>query len=76
MLGTASDTEIAARLDRHIASVCIRRQELGIGNFYWQQRCGRQRNLEAKPRQDAGATIHQSNHPSIPQSSLTPLGRS
>jgi hypothetical protein len=50
ILGTSSDTEIAARLNRHVATVCIRRQKLGIGNFYWQQRCGRQRQLEAKPQ--------------------------
>ena len=40
LLGTASDTEIAARLDRHIATVCIRRQKLGIPNLYWQHLCG------------------------------------
>jgi hypothetical protein len=45
ILGTASDSEVASRLDRHIATVCIRRQKLGIPNFYWQQRCGRQRNI-------------------------------
>lgn len=33
LLGTASDTEIAARLDRHLATVCIRRNKLGIPNF-------------------------------------------
>jgi hypothetical protein len=48
LLGTASDTEIAARLARLIATVCIRRQKLGIPNFYWQRRCGRQRNLWQK----------------------------
>jgi hypothetical protein len=45
ILGTASDTEIAARLHRHVSLVCIRRQKLKIPNFYWQQRCGRQRNI-------------------------------
>ena len=43
LLGTASDTEIAARLGRHVAVVCIRRQKLGIPNLYWEQRSGRQR---------------------------------
>lgn len=44
--GTASDTEIARRLDRHIAAVCIRRQKLGIPNLYRPQRTGgRQRRF-------------------------------
>jgi len=45
VLGTAPDTEIAARLGRHIAIVCIRRQKLGISNSYWFKRCGRSRKL-------------------------------
>jgi hypothetical protein len=48
LLGTAPDTEIAARLDRHLSTVCIRRQQLGIPNPYWQQRCGRQRSLKQR----------------------------
>jgi len=32
LLGTAPDTAIAARLGRHLATVCIRRQKLGIPN--------------------------------------------
>jgi hypothetical protein len=51
LLGTATDTEIAERLDRHIATVCIRRQKLGIPNFYWQCRIGRQRQRLSKPVQ-------------------------
>ena len=54
LLGTASDTEIAARLNRHIGTVCIRRQKLGIPNFYWQRRCGRQRNQAFRPQQAEG----------------------
>ncbi|MDR3565926.1 MAG: hypothetical protein P4N59_31440 [Negativicutes bacterium] len=45
VLGAASDAEIAARLGRHIATVCIRRQELGIPNSYWLKRSGRSRKL-------------------------------
>jgi hypothetical protein len=45
LLGTASDTEIAARLGRKIEVVCMRRQKLGIPNLYWQKRCGRGRRL-------------------------------
>jgi hypothetical protein len=48
LLGTAPDTELAARLGRHISTVCIRRQELSIPNPYWQRRCGRQRFLKQK----------------------------
>ena len=50
LLGIASDTAIASRLGRAVETVCIRRQKLGIPNFYWQQRCGRQRNLLKKKR--------------------------
>ena len=50
---TASDTEIAARLLRHIATVCIRRQKLGIPNPYWQGQCGRQRVFEKKVGREA-----------------------
>ena len=49
ILGTDPDTDIAARLNRHVTTVCIRRQKLGIRNFYWQQRCGRQRNKAFRP---------------------------
>jgi len=31
-LGAAPDTEIATRLQRHLSTVCIRRQKLGIRN--------------------------------------------
>ncbi len=34
LLGTAPDLEIAARLDRHVSTVCIRRQKLRIPNPY------------------------------------------
>jgi hypothetical protein len=45
LLGTMSDTELAARLDRHIATVCIRRQKFGVPNFYWVKRSGRSRRF-------------------------------
>jgi hypothetical protein len=37
-----------ARLGRHLSTVCIRRQQLGSPNFYWQQRCGRQRQRSSR----------------------------
>ena len=45
LLGTASDTEIAARLGGKVEWVCRAPERPGIPNFYWQQRCGRQRKL-------------------------------
>ena len=40
LLGTDLDTVIAARIGRHIATVCVRRQKLGLPNAYWQRRSG------------------------------------
>jgi hypothetical protein len=44
------DTEIAARFDHHVSTACIRSQQLGIPNPYWQSRCGRQRSF--RPESD------------------------
>ena len=45
LLGKDTGTKIAARLGCLVSQICVRHQEMGIPNFYWMKRIGRERIL-------------------------------